>query len=80
MDMYYTVFLMTTQTKETTLDRIVKNDVIEYLDQGRFNDLGFHGPPTPAGQGPIGFDNGRSLVFKYNVKSLAIPFFTELDR
>ena len=28
----------------------------------RFNDLGFHGPPTPAGHGPCRFDKGRSLV------------------
>ena len=27
-----------------------------------FNDLGFHGPPTPVGQGPCGFDKERSLV------------------
>ena len=37
-----------------------------YLDSirggARFNDLGFHGPPSSAGRGPRGFDKGRSLV------------------
>ena len=26
--------------------------------------FGFHGPPTPACQGPCGFNKGRSLVVK----------------
>ena len=29
-----------------------------------FLKLGFHGPPTSAGQGPCGFDKGRSLTVK----------------
>ena len=32
------------------------------LQQGRFNDLGFHGPPTHVCQGPCGFDKLRPLV------------------
>ena len=32
------------------------------LNKGRFNDLGFHGPPV--GQGPCGFDKGWSIVGK----------------
>jgi len=39
MDMYYIVFLMTTQTKETTLDRIVKNDVIYDVKSANFIDF-----------------------------------------
>ena len=45
----------------------------------RLNDLGFHRPPTPVGQGSRGFDKGKSLVFKSNVKSLASPCVTEND-
>ena len=33
-------------------------------DQEKFNDLGFYGPPTPGGQKPCDFDEGRSLVEK----------------
>ena len=42
--------------------------------------MGFQGPPTPVGQGPCGFDKGRSLAVKSNVKSMASPCLTELDR
>ena len=50
------------------------------LTWGRFNDLGFHGPPTPVGQGPFGLDKGRSLVAKSCVQSLTSPCVSELDR
>ena len=30
--------------------------------------MGFYGPPTPASQGPCGFDRGWSLVAKSRVK------------
>ena len=42
--------------------------------------FGFHGPPTPAGQGPYGFDKRRSLVDKSNDKSLATHCVAKLDR
>ena len=42
--------------------------------------FGFNGPRTPAGQGPCGFDKGPSLVAKWNIKSLASTYVTELDR
>ena len=42
--------------------------------------FGFHGPPTPACQGPCGFDKGQSLVVKLNIKSLASPCVTVLDQ
>ena len=32
--------------------------------KGGFNDFGFHGPPTPSGQGLCGFDKWRSPVVK----------------
>ena len=32
------------------------------VNNGRFNDLGIHWPPTPADQGPCGFDKGRPRV------------------
>ena len=50
------------------------------LAQRRFNDLGFHGPPTPADQGPCGFDKGRSLTVKKIVKSLESLCVMELYR
>ena len=34
------------------------------LRWGIFSVFGFHGPPTPAGQGPCGFDKGMSLVVR----------------
>ena len=40
--------------------------------------LEFHGPSTPAHQGLCGFDKGRSLVVKLNVKSLATPCVAKL--
>ena len=49
------------------------------IDYARFIDLGFHGPPTPVGQGLCGFNRGWSSVVKSRVKSLATPCVTELD-
>ena len=41
-----------------------EKNLLKAIPWGRFNDFGFHGPPTPAGQGPCGFDKGRSLIVK----------------
>ena len=46
---------------------------------GRFNDFGFHEPPTPVAQGPCGFDKERSLIVK-NIESFAIPCLMEQNR
>ena len=40
----------------------------------------FYWPPTPGGQKPCDYDEGRSLVEKLNIQNLARPFVTELDR
>ena len=37
---------------------VFKRQKMEGLKQGKFNDLGFHGPPTPAGQRLCGFNKG----------------------
>ena len=54
------------------------------MDQGRFNDLGFHGPPTPAREGlcatVCGFKREWSYDVKSRVKSLVTPYVTELDQ
>ena len=47
----YSIFLMTTQTKETTLDRIVKNDVIYDVKSANFVDF---------------IKNDGSLMYSYN--------------
>ena len=41
--------------------------------------MGFHGPPTPAGQGLCGFNREWSLVVKQNVKTLATPYVAKLN-
>ena len=51
MDMKFNLFLMTTQTKETTLDRIMKNDVIYDVKSANFIDF---------------IKNDGSLMYSYN--------------
>ena len=48
--------------------------------EGRFNDLKFHGPPSPAGQGLCDFNKAWSMVVKSRVKSLATPCVMELGQ
>ena len=43
------------------------------LDQEKFNDLGFHEPPTPAGQGSRGFDFRTALYRNHMVPNRQGP-------